>query len=121
MGKINLKDLYNSVQTGKNIQRLKERKLKNKQKIKTVQSKTQLTEELLTEDFISRWIDKFFEKVKSDAATDIIRTASKSDPALANSLSNIKKGFEEADAILSREIKTNPNYKEDILNSLMNL
>ena len=116
---INLKDIYQSIQHGKELKRLRERKT-NKKNINTATKQT-LTEELLTEDFITRWLDRFFDSVKTDAANDIIKNAIKTDPKLGQSLYNIKKNADEVSDMLSKNIKMNPNYKEDIINKLLGL
>lgn len=99
---IKLKDIYDSAIEGKQIKRLKEMKKKTK---KSKFDIIPLTEDQLNEDFITRWIDSFFEKVKARRADDIIKDAKKKDPKLGAALEKIEQSSMDAMELLRQYAK----------------
>lgn len=107
-----LKDVYDSVKKGKEIKRLKERG-----EFYSKEDPIQLNEEplnedndLLTENIITRWIDKFFEKVKARQSQEMIKDIYFKDPALGKELEKIRVSMNNVISLMSKKIKVDKNY-----------
>lgn len=112
-----LKDVYDSVKKGKEIKRLKERG-----EFYSKEDPIQLNEEplnedndLLTENIITRWIDKFFEKVKARQSQEMIKDIYFKDPALGKELEKIRLSMNTVNSIMAKKIKMDPNYLKKLL------
>lgn len=110
--KLKLKDIYLSVQQGKDLKRIKERK-KNK-----ILKKQALSEDTLNEWSILNWMDKFFEKVKKNQADEIIRNLKKNEPNAAEALLKIKQGVEEISHLAKTD--TTKEFQTNIFKALFN-
>jgi hypothetical protein len=109
--KLKLKDIYLSATNGMKIKRIKERIKKEKETVKSNVSvkKTTLSEERLNEDFISDFLDKFFEKVKRHNADDIIKKARNHNDDLANALDTIQTTTDDVAKILHLDKEKHPD------------
>lgn len=112
-----LKDVYDSVKKGKEIKRLKERG-----EFYSKENPIQLNEEplnedndLLTENIITRWIDKFFEKVKARQSQEMIKDIYFKDPELGKEMEKIRISMNKINVQLAKKSKYSKKELEKIL------
>lgn len=112
-----LKDVYDSVKKGKEIKRLKERG-----EFYSKEDSIQLNEEplnedndLLTENIITRWIDKFFEKVKARQSQEMIKDIYFKDPALGKEMEKIRIAMNNINQIMFKNTKRDKHYIDKLL------
>lgn len=114
-----LKDIYDSVKKGKEIKKLKERGeiiIGDNEPIQLNEEPLNEDTDLLTENIITRWIDKFFEKVKARQSQEMIKDIYYKDPALGKELEKIRLSMNNINKQLAKKIKIDPNYLARILN-----